>query len=82
VVPASPNIRGGAKFFAVWLDSSVIKGQLWIPTKGGGPLVRLRITAALPAPQDVSDPEKLARAEKVIQRELMGLAARWAQEHG
>ena len=77
VMPAAPNARGGAKFFAVWLDSPILKGQLWIPTKGGGPLVRLRITTALQA----SDPQTVARAEKVIERELMGLAARWAHDH-
>jgi hypothetical protein len=78
VVPAAPNARGGAKFFAVWLEGPTLKGQLWIPTKGGGPLVRLRITSPLQTP---SDPQQLARAEKVIERELMALAARWAHDH-
>ena len=81
VVPAAPNARGGAKFFAVWLDGAILKGQLWIPTKAGGPLVRLRITTALQPADGQSVPPKLARAEKTIQRELMGLATRWAQEH-
>lgn len=83
LVPASGNgARGGAKFHAMWLDGAVLKGQLWIPTRGDGPLVRLRVTTALPvAPDGQADAQALERARQVLQRELMALAGRWASEH-
>ena len=79
LVPASPHARGGAKFYALWLEDAVLKGQLWIPTKGGGPLVRLRITTALPVAS--GDQAAIERARQLVQRELMGLAARWTDQH-
>ena len=82
LIPAAPHARGGAKFYAVWIEQSTLKGQLWIPTKGNGPLVRLRITTALPAaPAGQPDPQAVARAQQVMQRELTGLALRWAATH-
>ena len=82
LVPAPPQARGGAEFYAVWIEHATLKGQLWIPTKGHGPLVRLRITTALPgAAAGQSDPQAVARAEQVVRRELTGLASRWAATH-
>lgn len=82
LVPAPPHARGGAKFYALWLENAVLKGQLWIPTKGGGPLVRLRITAALPVAAGSSpDPVAIEHARLVVQRELMALAGRWTDSH-
>ena len=82
LVPAAARARGGAKFQAVWLEQASLKGQLWIPTKGNGPLVRLRITTALPvAAGGHAQPQAIARAEQVLQQELTGLASRWAAEH-
>ena len=81
LVPAAPRARGGAKFYALWIEHAALKGQLWIPTKGNGPLVRLRITTALPAAAGQPDPKSIQRAEQVVQRELMGLASRWAATH-
>ncbi len=78
LVPTPPNARGGAKFYAIWLEQATLKGQLWIPTRGAGPLVRLRLTAALPAAPDAPG---VARAEQAMQRELTGLASRWAARH-
>jgi hypothetical protein len=78
LVPAPPNARGGAKFYAIWTEQATLKGQLWIPTRGDGPLVRLRLTAALPAAPDAP---AVARAEQAMQRELMALASRWAARH-
>ena len=79
LIPAAPQARGGAKFYAIWIEQASLKGQLWIPTKGNGPLVRLRITTALPAPAaEQPDPQVVARAAQVMQRELTGLASRWA----
>lgn len=76
LVPAARHARGGAKFYALWAQGAVLKGQLWIPTKGDGPLVRLRITTDLPAAP--ANPETLARSRQVLERELMSLASRWA----
>jgi len=82
LIPAAPKTRGGAKFYAVWIEQASLKGQLWIPTKGNGSLVRLRITTALPAPAaGHPDPQVVARAAQVMQRELTGLASRWAATH-
>jgi hypothetical protein len=82
LVPAAARARGGAKFHAIWIEHATLKGQLWIPTKGNGPLVRLRITTALPVrPGGEPDPQLVARAEQVMQHELTGLASRWAAEH-
>ena len=82
LVPAVRQARGGAKFYAVWIEHATLKGQLWIPTKGNGPLVRLRITTALPLTvAGQPDPQSVARAAQVLQRELTSLASRWVIEH-
>jgi hypothetical protein len=78
VLPAPPQARGGAKFHALWLDQALLKGQLWIPTKGDGPLVRVRVTTPL-AP--AADAQAVARAAQVVQGELAGLASRWEAAH-
>lgn len=72
--------RGGAKFYAIWSEDGLLKGQLWIPTKGDGALVRVRIDTAL-APARAGQPEASARAGAVIERELAALAARWARAY-
>lgn len=77
-LPAPPQARGGAKFYALWLDQAVLKGQLWMPTKGDGPLVRVRITTPL-AP--AADPPAVAHAWQVVYGELLGLASRWEAAH-
>ncbi len=81
LVPASLRARGGAKFYAVWMEQHVIKGQLWIPTRGNGPLVRVRITTALPTAAGPADAQVVARAEQLLTRELSALAGRWVAEH-
>lgn len=80
LVPATPHARGGAKFYAVWVEDATLKGQLWIPTRGGGPLVRLRMTTVL-APGAAGQDEAQAHAAQVMQQELRALAARWVAEH-
>jgi hypothetical protein len=66
----------------VWLDNAEIKGQLWIPTKGDGPVVRLRIHASVPAPGGrAPDQAEVARAAQTVERELAALAQRWTAEH-
>lgn len=82
LLPMPPTIRSGAKFYAVWLEGAVLKGQLWIPVKGGGPLVRVRITTALPPSAAARpDAQPASGARRVLERELMGLAARWATRY-
>lgn len=82
LLPMPPTIESGAKFYAVWIEGTVLKGQLWIPTKGDGPLVRIRLTTALPpGATALPDSRPVAAARKVVERELMGLAARWTEQH-
>ena len=82
LVPAAPKARGGAKFHAVWIEDAVLKGQLWIPTKGDGPLIRVRLTSTLPkAAGGAPDPAAVAGAQQVVLRELAGIASQWVAEH-
>lgn len=82
LVPAAPQARGGAKFEAVWIENNEVKGQLWIPTKGEGPVVRLRINASLPAaPNGQPSPAAVGNAAQAVERELIALANRWTAEH-
>jgi hypothetical protein len=82
LIPADPHARGGAKFDAVWIENAELKGQLWIPTKGDGPVVRLRINATLPAPPGAApSPAAVARAAQTVERELAALAQRWDADH-
>lgn len=79
LVPTPRHVRSGAKFYAIWLEGAFVKGQLWMPTKGDGPLVRVRIATELPAiPADPIDNPAVTLRKQVIERELMALAARWA----
>ncbi len=78
LVPAAPQVRSGAKFYAIWQEAGVVAGQLWMPARAGGPLVRLRITTPLaPARPDAG----AGAARQLVERELMALAARWAQAY-
>lgn len=81
LLPMPAKGRGGAKFYAVWMEKSVVKGQIWIPTKGAGPLVRARITIALPTAPVASDAAPAAVARGVIERELTALASRWVVQY-
>lgn len=76
LVAHAPQDKGGAKFYAIWTEEGMLKGQLWIPTKGDGPLVRVRIDTALPAQSEAG-----ARAAALVERELAALAARWGETH-
>lgn len=79
LVAAPPNAGTGtgAQFYAVWIDNGELKGQLWMPTKGDGPVVRLRIVASVPG----ASPAALARAGQSVEHELAALASRWAARH-
>lgn len=72
----SPQKKGGAKFYALWSEDGLLKGQLWMPTKGEGALVRVRIDTAMPAARPVQ-PAATSHAGALIERELAALATRW-----
>jgi hypothetical protein len=82
LVPTRPTTRGGAKFYAVWRENAAVHGQLWMPTKSDGPLVRVRVTAPLPPglEPDADAPLLNDTASKVT-AELMGLAAWWTYKY-
>lgn len=80
LVPQTPQAKGGAKFYAIWSEDGLLKGQLWMPTKGDGPLVRVRIDTALPAAR-AGQQQGPERAADVIERELAALAARWSDAY-
>lgn len=67
--------HGRASYLAVWREGGWIRGQLWIPTKGNGPVLRMRI-GQVPPPGESID----ANAE-LIEDELTGLARRWRNAH-
>jgi hypothetical protein len=78
LVPAPEQLHRGAKFYAIWLEGAVLSGQLWMPTRGDGPLQRLRISTRL-APQ--SPPAGISAGKRAIERELLALAASWTHRH-
>lgn len=77
LVPAAASAKGGAQFQAVWVENSELKGQLWMPTRGAGPVVRLRIVASVRG----ASPAAIARAGQVVEHELATLAGSWAARH-
>lgn len=76
LVPGKRRAGGGARFYAIWVDAKVLKGQLWIPVKGDAPMVRVRIDAPV-APG--TTPETLARMGSVLELELAALAGQWSR---
>jgi hypothetical protein len=82
LVPAPAQAKGGAKYDAVWIENTELKGQLWIPTKGDGPVVRLRVNSTLPAQAgEKPNPDVVSAAARTVERELAALANRWTAEH-
>jgi hypothetical protein len=75
-LPTDPDAQHGrATYLAVWREAGWIRGQLWIPTKGNGPVLRLRIGTVPPAGEAWE-----ANAD-LIEDELAGLARRWRNAH-
>lgn len=74
--------RGGAKYEAIWLENATVKGQVWMPSKADGAILRARIVVALPAKKsseaDAAAIDAIARA---VDRELIGLATIWTLDH-
>jgi len=69
----APAATGGARYEAIWQDHDTVIGQLWIPVKGDGPVLRLRVSARLNAPS----PEAANAAAGAIEREMAGIARGW-----
>jgi hypothetical protein len=76
--PAVPGTRSGAKFIAVWKEGGAVKGQLWIPLREDGGVVRARMSSELGAARG-EDAVK-ARAE-LLEHELTALAHAWEARH-
>ncbi|PWF49432.1 hypothetical protein, partial [Massilia glaciei] len=71
----------GAKYEAIWLEDKLVKGQLWIPTKTNGVIVRARIVADAPATAGKPVPAALEKSIETIDRELTGLATIWETDY-
>jgi hypothetical protein len=74
--PAVPGTRSGAKFYAVWREGAAIQGQLWIPLRDDGGVVRARIGTDAP-PRGPHAEEIAARRAALVARELKTLAHAW-----
>lgn len=83
--PAVPGKRSSAKFIAVWKEGSAVKGQLWIPLREDGGVVRARIAselAKLPASSPAARGEEAVKARAdLVEHELTGLAHAWEARH-
>jgi hypothetical protein len=74
--------RGGAKYEAIWMESAAVIGQLWMPTKADGAIVRARIAVSLPASKSSkADAAAVSRITRSIDHELIGLATIWTLDH-
>ena len=79
--PAVPGARSSAKFIAVWKQGSAVKGQLWMPLRDDGGVVRARITSQLvQTPAARFDDAVKAHAE-LLEHELTALAHAWEARH-
>lgn len=79
VLPASKKSTSqGTQYEAVWAEGPLVRGQLWIPQKNGGSVLRLRIAASAPA----GDAGKVqSRLKDLVHQELSGLATAWSANH-
>lgn len=78
--PAVPGTRSGAKFYAVWREGAAIQGQLWIPLRDDGGVVRARIGTDAP-PRGPHADEIGAQRAALVERELKTLAHAWETRH-
>lgn len=79
--PAVPGARSSAKFIAVWKQGGAVQGQLWMPLRDDGGVVRARITSRLAqTPAARGDDAIKARAE-LLEHELTALAHAWEAHH-
>lgn len=81
IEPAISGDRSGAKFLAVWREGATVSGQLWIPLRGEGGIVRARIASELPAGGGAALQEAAKDRAALIERELTKLAHAWEARH-
>lgn len=81
VEPAISGDRTGAKFLAVWREGAAMQGQLWIPLRDKGGIVRARIASELPAAEGAQAQEAAKARAALIERELGMLAHAWEARH-
>ena len=74
--------RGGAKYEAIWVENTAVKGQLWMPGKADGAIHRARIAVALPANKEhAPDGAAINRIARSIDHELIDFASTWTLAH-
>lgn len=78
--PAQAATPGSAKYEAIWQQGAQVTGQLWIPTRDDGPVLRLRVSTRL-AGAGAAAAGQAAAAATAVERELAGLARQWDAGH-
>jgi hypothetical protein len=81
IEPSISGDRTGAKFLAVWRENTTVSGQLWIPLRDEGGIVRARISSELPAAAGPAQQEAAKARAAVLERELSALAHAWEARH-
>ncbi|WP_152594594.1 hypothetical protein [Massilia sp. BSC265] len=81
IEPAISGDRTGAKFLAVWREGATVSGQLWIPLRDEGGIVRARISSELPAATGAALQEAARARAVLLERELGKLAHAWEARH-
>ncbi|RZA34053.1 MAG: hypothetical protein EOP92_17650 [Lysobacteraceae bacterium] len=81
IEPAISGDRTGAKFLAVWKEGATVTGQLWMPMRDDGGVVRARLSSDV-AGGSAAALQDAAKARAVLtERELSRLAHAWEARH-
>jgi hypothetical protein len=72
--------RGGAKYMAIWLDPLHMHGQVWMPQKNSGDIVRARISTTLPAGSR-TDTVRTEAMMRLFEDQLVRFAHMWEATH-
>ena len=83
IEPAISGDRTGAKFLAVWREGTGVHGQLWIPLRDDGGIVRARISSELASGGATrAGMQEAAKVRGALtERELGRLAHAWEARH-
>lgn len=81
IEPAISGDRTGAKFLAVWREGTTVSGQLWIPLRDEGGIVRARMSSELPAAGGAALQDAARERAALVERELAALAHAWEARH-
>jgi hypothetical protein len=85
LLPAARDAEGGAvrgaKYEAIWREDSLVKAQLWMPTRTTGSIVRLRLGRLLPVAAAHDDDVVVRQTADLLDRELIALARQWEADH-